>query len=372
MGFQNTSSTNHIKFLTLATLFVCMWFIFTVPGSSNLPSNLHIPGKSSHKGKKPSPLDLLPLDEAKLYCEQRRWKPYPYRQAPRKIYDLVMINTELEWLEIRMGQMVDQVDYFVILESDKTFTNQEKPLYVQENMERFKKYRHKMIVRTLDLEELGEEGTWAKERFSRNAMYEQVIPDLTGAQQAFQGDVILVSDVDEIPRPDALKALRNCDFPKEVTMHTKMYYYGFQWQQRTDWGHPQATFFDGEKTILPDALRGTQNAAHLYNAGWHCSYCFPTVHEMVTKIKSFSHTEMDREEFTDRNKIVERVRNGRDMFDRDNEHYDRVEENLDVPDFMKRNPERYKYMLDRDPLNANFVDYSPEEAKAYQGKEEKE
>lgn len=79
---------------------------------------------------------------------------------------------------------------------------------------------------------------------------------------------------------------------------------------------------------------------------------------------------MDREEFTDRNKIVERVRNGRDMFDRDNEHYDRVEENLDVPDFMKRNPERYKYMLDRDPLNANFVDYSPEEAKAYQGKKE--
>lgn len=273
----------------------------------------------------------------------------------------MIINTELEWLEIRLGQMAEQVDYFVIIEASKTFTNADKPLYVRENWARFKKYHHKMILHTLDMDGEDFDNPWARERFSRNAMYDQVIPTLSGEQEAFQGDVILVSDVDEIPRPDALKALRNCDFPKTVTLHTKMYYYGFQWQKRDDWPHPQATYYDFEKTVQPDDLRGQGSDGNLYNAGWHCSYCFPTVAELVTKIKSFSHSELDREEFTDEAKIVERVRAGADMFDRPEEQFDRVEQNLDIPRFLLDHPEKYAYMLDRDPANANFRDYKASE-----------
>jgi len=303
-------------------------------------------------------MELLPLDEAKTYCAARRWEPYPHRQAHRKIYDLMLINTELEWLEIRMGQMNDQVDYFVIIEAAKTFTDAEKPLYVKENWDRFKKYHHKMIRHTLETEGVVFENTWSRERFSRNAMYDQVIPKLKGEQEAFTGDVILVSDVDEIPRPDALKALRNCDFPKEVTLRTKMYYYSFQWLKRDDWAHPQATFYNMEKTVLPEDLRGS-NGDQLYNAGWHCSYCFSTVAEMVTKIKSFSHAELNKDEFKDEDKIVHRVRGGKDMFDRDSERFDRIEDNPDVPQFLLKNSQTYNYLLDRDPANANFKDYTP-------------
>jgi beta-1,4-mannosyl-glycoprotein beta-1,4-N-acetylglucosaminyltransferase len=259
-----------------------------------------------------------------------------------------------------MGQMADQVDYFVILEAEKTFTDEVKPLYVRENWARFQAYHHKMILHTLSTEDANFTDTWSRERFSRNAMYDQVIPYLSGAQEAFAGDVILVSDVDEIPRPDALKALRNCDFPKEVTLHTKMYYYGFQWAKRDDWPHPQATYYAHSETTLPSDLRDS-SGGNLYIAGWHCSYCFSTVAEMVTKIKSFSHTEMDREEFTDRQKIVDRVRMGKDMFDREEEQFDRVEENMDVPQFLRVSGDRYKYMLDRDGSNAGFLDYEVED-----------
>ena len=258
-----------------------------------------------------------------------------------------------------MGQMVDQVDYFVILEAAKTFTDEPKPLYVRENWQRFQKYHHKMILHTLDTDGVVFTDTWSRERFSRNAMYDQVIPQLTGEQQALMGDVILVSDVDEIPRPDALKTLRNCDFPKEVTLHTKMYYYSFQWLKREDWAHPQATFYNNNKTILPSELRNSQHGADLYNAGWHCSYCFSTVEELVTKIKSFSHQEMNKEEFTNEDKIVHRVRTGSDMFDRPGEMFDRFEENPDVPQYLLKHRDRYSYLLDRDPPNANFVDYTP-------------
>ena len=261
--------------------------------------------------------------------------------------------------------MVDQVDYFIILESPKTFTDAAKPLYVRENWSRFKKYHHKMILHTLDTDhaQFSAGDTWARERFSRNAMYDQVIPKLTGKQEAAVGDVIIVSDVDEIPRPDALKALRNCEFPKEVTLHSKMFYYGFQWLKRDGWAHPQATFYNNEKTVLPDDLRNSQGAI-LYNAGWHCSYCFSTVEELVNKINSFSHKEYNRDEYKDRDNIVKRVRKGMDMFDRPNEQLDRVEDNPDVPQFLLKNQKQYAYMLDRDPPNANFKDYTPPDATA--------
>jgi beta-1,4-mannosyl-glycoprotein beta-1,4-N-acetylglucosaminyltransferase len=272
----------------------------------------------------------------------------------------MIINTELEWLEIRLGQMDDQVDYFVIVEAAKTFTDADKPLYVRENYDRFKKYHHKMILHTLETEGVNFDDTWSRERFSRNAMYDQVIPKLEGEQEAFKGDVIIVSDVDEIPRPDAVKALRNCDFPKEVTLHTKMYYYSFQWLKRDDWPHPQATFYDKENTVLPEDLRGSSSrGANIYNAGWHCSYCFSTVAEMATKINSFSHAELNKDEFKDPDKIVGRVRLGKDMFDREEEHFDRIEDNPDVPKFLVENSRQFSYLLNRDPPNANFKDYVP-------------
>lgn len=81
-----------------------------------------------------------------------------------------MINTELEWLEIRMGQMDADVDYFVVLESNKTFTDNDKPCHVRDNYSQFKKYHHKMILHTLEIPETDEEGgAWDRETLSRNA-----------------------------------------------------------------------------------------------------------------------------------------------------------------------------------------------------------
>ena len=98
---------------------------------------------------------------------------------------------------------------------------------------------------------------------------------LTGAQAPNQGDVLLVGDIDEIPRIDTLTALRNCAFPPRVTLRTQMYYYSYQWLHRGElWHHPQATYFNGKDTIKPESLRMDKADAELYMTGWHCSSCF--------------------------------------------------------------------------------------------------
>lgn len=301
----------------------------------------------------------LSADAAKTFCEFRRFEPWPNRDRKRKIYDLILINRELEWLDIRLGQMYSHVDYFVIVEAATTFTDEPKKLYVQENWDRYAAYHDKMIRHTLSDEGQVFRTTWERETFSRNAMVDQVIPFLEGDKKADIDDVIIIADVDEIPRPDTLTALRNCKVPDAVTLRSKMYYYSFQWLQRgEDWIHPQAMLWKGKDDTIPaDKLRMGYNDQHnMQNAAWHCSYCLKSLDDMVNKVTSFSHVEFNKPEFRDREKILNRVRLGLDFFDRPNSFFDRVEDNQDIPEFLKRNADKYPFAVNRDPANANFQD----------------
>jgi beta-1,4-mannosyl-glycoprotein beta-1,4-N-acetylglucosaminyltransferase len=274
-----------------------------------------------------------------------------------------MIDTELDWLEIRLNELQHQVDYFVIVEATTTFTGNKKPLHLKSQYDRFEKFHPKIILHTLNLD-MQNCSSWDREGYTRNALFDAVFPGLTGPMVPNPGDVIVVSDVDEIPRPVALTILRNCQFPEKTTLRSRFFYYSFQWQHvGDDWPHPQATYYKGlDQTIRPQDLRAsTYYGAHdLWDASWHCSSCFSTVAELSHKIESFSHTEYDRPEFKTASEIVRRVRNGLDLFDREKEKYEKVDSRIDVPQYIERNQERFAYLLDRDPANANFVDYENE------------
>lgn len=304
---------------------------------------------------------LLPLAEAQDFCQRRRWDVYATRDRPRKVYDLFLINTELDWLEIRLNELANDVDYFVILEAATTFQEGSKPLHLLDNWSRFKPFHDKMIHHVVNFtgSSLPEGDTWEHERFIRNAMFDQALLSLSGDQAPVQGDVLLIADIDEIPRSSTMKALRNCAFPPRVTLRSQFYYYSFQWQHRGEqWAHPQATYFNGPDTIRPENLRNGKADAELFNAGWHCSSCMPSLKDMVTKITSFSHKGYNQPYFTHRGRLLQVVRQGVDLFERKGETYDRIDENPDVPVYLRTEEARQKfaYLLDRDPINANFQD----------------
>lgn len=323
---------------------------------------LKIPTWAKHEVEQDQ-LGFMPLDETvEEMCAHYRWVPYKDRYHRRKVYDLILVNDELDTLLLRMGEM-DQVDYFVILESDVTFTDLPKPLHVAENWDMFAEHHHRMIRRTLNLtgQEFGDQ--WARERFNRNAMFDQVFLTLEDEEIAQHGDVIIVADVDELVRPPVLTALRNCEIPKRVQLWTRFFYYSYQWLQpesHSNWPHPDATYFDGmDNTIRPDSLRyppAGEKLSEIWDAGWHCSYCFDSLAKIANKLVSFSHKEYSGPEYTNPSKVLQRVRMGKDMFGRGDGDLHRVDNNKDVPGYLVRNAEKYAYMLDRDSENAGFED----------------
>ncbi|KAL2146874.1 hypothetical protein VTI28DRAFT_1977 [Corynascus sepedonium] len=303
-------------------------------------------------------------------CRPHGWKPFhpanPSR--PRKVYDLMMFNTELDHLEIRLNSTWDEVDFFVLVESRKTFTSHDKPLTLLDNFDRFEPYHAKMIYHEVEYPaDFKPRRTWDMEDLQRNSMLTQVFPRLKGRHAPQKGDVLVVSDVDEIPRPSTLRLLRACHFPRRLTLYSRFYYYSYQWLHRgAEWPHPQATYYQGPgRTLLPNDLRIADGGmwpfrewekGGLPNASWHCSSCFETVGELLGKMASFSHTGLNKDKYRDKQRIVDRIRNGKDLWDREGEVYDRVEGNTDVPRFLLENKGRFGYMLDRDGPTAGFTD----------------
>ncbi|EEH03560.1 glycosyl transferase [Histoplasma capsulatum G186AR] len=331
----------------------------------------------------------LTKHQANELCGLYNWPVYDPRQgnnqnAPhpaRKVYDIFLLNTELDWLEIRLNELNDQVDFFVVVESNTTFTGHPKPLLLTDPSvwAKFARFHHKIIHHIVEGDVKNVRKAFSREKFQRNAGFTQLFPTLgqpnaksplalLPATAPQLGDVIIVSDIDEIPRPATVTLLRICSFPRRVNLRSRFYYYSFQWLHKgPDWAHPQATYYEGmENTIKPDDLRKGSilqklfvPKTDLFNASWHCSSCFATVKEMQTKITSFSHTEYNRPEFMSKEHIVEVVRTGKDLFDRPSQVYQRVQSNLDVPAFLKGEAEkkRFRYMLDRDGKDGGFVDF---------------
>jgi beta-1,4-mannosyl-glycoprotein beta-1,4-N-acetylglucosaminyltransferase len=120
-----------------------------------------------------------------------------------KIYDCFTFFNELDLLEMRLNILNNYVDYFVLVEATKTFSGKPKELYYLKNKEKFNKFSHKIIHITVDdMPEIKDNNRWELESFQRNA----IIRGLTNCQS---DDVILISDIDEIPDPEKFELMKD-------------------------------------------------------------------------------------------------------------------------------------------------------------------
>lgn len=323
-------------------------------------------------------------DKVAPICRAHGFTPYhddvhSTNRRTRRVYDLVLFSTELDWLEIRLRTLSPHVDYFIVVESSTTFTGLPRPLILHDNWDRIAAtgLADKIIYYEVH-DHLQSTWVWDHEDFFRDTPLRDVIPSLEGSEAALQdGDVLLVGDMDEILRPETVALLRHCDFPPRLSLHSQFFYYSFQWRHRgPEWNHPDATTYRHDATLTPTQLRQGllapgwplfnnlqrwRQQATLSNAGWHCSTCLATVAEVREKLRGFSHTTLNTPENRNATVMAQRIHNGEDIFGRTQEKYDRVEGNRDLPALILEEFERtgrFRYLLDRDGEDAAFEDFA--------------
>ena len=117
-----------------------------------------------------------------------------------RLFDCFTFFNELDLLEIRLETLDSVVDFFVIAEAPITYRADPKPLYFELNKQRFAKFLPKIrhiIVDDLPTEK-GFDQNWQRETLQRAALER-------GLADARDEDIIMLSDLDEIPTPAKIK-----------------------------------------------------------------------------------------------------------------------------------------------------------------------
>jgi beta-1,4-mannosyl-glycoprotein beta-1,4-N-acetylglucosaminyltransferase len=112
-----------------------------------------------------------------------------------KIYDCFSYLDEDLLLNLRLNILNRYVDYFVIIEGNKTWQNNPKKLNF--DIKKFKEFEKKIIyIPVTDLP--GGDNPYQRENFQRNAISRGLI-------DSNDEDLIIISDLDEIPDPKKIK-----------------------------------------------------------------------------------------------------------------------------------------------------------------------
>ena len=150
-----------------------------------------------------------------------------------KIFDCFMYFDEEIVLDLRLNILNEYVDYFVIVES--IFTHKGDKRKLQFNHKKFEKFKDKIIYLVFDKEPLeiekvnyDDSKNEKSRKYILNAAYrENGQRDfiINGLQNANSEDLILISDVDEIPNLENLdqKNINN----KIILFKQDMFYYKF-------------------------------------------------------------------------------------------------------------------------------------------------
>ena len=251
-------------------------------------------------------------------------------------------------LDIRLNTLFNKVDKFIIAEATKNHAGQDKKLNFKiENFLKFKDKIHYLIIDDLPINVASPKKGWhenhMRDQFQRNALER-------GYKEFDDEDLIMISDIDEIPNPEKIKEFNSqnkyaCFLQKNyqskinllnisennwagTKICKKKYLKSPQWlrnmkiKKKTFWN-----FFSNKLQLINDG-------------GWHFSF-LKDPDSIRNKIVSYSHQEYNKAEFTNINLIEKKILKGEDLFNR-NIKYKKVNLDESFPNYIIKNKEKFK------------------------------
>lgn len=241
-----------------------------------------------------------------------------------RVYDGFTYNGESGMLRLRVEELRDVVDLHIIVESTTTFSGKARTICYDPGAIPHDLRAKIVHVIVDDMPEAGDDA-WAREYHQRDAISRGLPAD------AAEEDLLIISDVDEIPNPKAIIWLITQSPLRGVwAFAMDFYYYDTHHLKAQKWFHARAV------TALCDAppsvvrRGGIDGGIVPVHGGWHLSY-FMTPELISEKIKSFSHQEYNKPEFTDTVAITDRILKKMDLFDRPGEDFVPTTHDTELP-----------------------------------------
>lgn len=249
------------------------------------------------------------------------------------IVDAFLFYNEVDLLEIRLNELKEVVDLFVLVEGTRTFTGWPRVPLFQSVKDQFRNFPIRHVVVT-DMPQVTD--PWGRERHQRDA----IVRGLDGVPDDAR---VLVSDVDEIPRASVVKAAAGRCHPESLQYFLQdFFYYYMTYKIRGSWRGPRMLQASTLKRLGAQWAR-TRGREPVSNGGWHFSY-MGGVHRIQEKLRAFSHQEYNNDRYNSVAHITQVLRDGVDLFGR-NQQIDRLILTTHLPAYVQANLSKFSHLI---------------------------
>ena len=279
-----------------------------------------------------------------------------------RLFIVFPYNAELDWIEIQLQSLHHIVDYFVVVESRRTFTGHTRELVFEHLMKtRFREFQSQVIV-------VNDDGQTDDLLFDfEQYQLDQIWAHLTSTSKIKSGDILVVTHGDAVLLPEACEVLKSCWPPtrsitqeelneglttevrwRHIRIPHREAYYGYEYlssNQRLGPSRTTATVINSDLkldlTLIDLMVGGCQVGLGTYKvkkqcffdqlwherfidlnltvhdlsdeadpfAVWHRSWCFGTLGDFRNKLATTAHIDIG-ESVTEDQEIIGLVRQG--------------------------------------------------------------
>lgn len=297
-----------------------------------------------------------------------------------KIYDCFLFFNELDLLELRLQMLSEYVDYFIIVESAQTFQGEEKDFIFEKNKNRFATYSNKIIYYKIDKYSLNfehlpfiqepkniddqilnriykfiddcphfdkkKEYWWGNDFYQRECIWRAL-----ALASPNKNDLILISDLDEIPNIEIIEKIITKITPSSLfCLKQHEFCYFINYYHNSNWLGTCCFLYENFSEVSLNAIRfSAKRDEGLFpqierNAGWHFT-SLGNVDSIKKKISAWGHKEFNTNFIL---KSIEfNVKHGYDIFRRPGFgklQYLDIDNNL-LPSIFNEDSQKYKNLI---------------------------
>jgi len=270
-----------------------------------------------------------------------------------KIFDCFMFNNEEKLLEIRLNVLNKFVDHFVIIESEETHSGNKKNITF--DIDKYPKFKEKIIYKKINSFPTGL-SSWQKENYQRNYI-------VNCLNQAKGNDIVMISDLDEIPNLENIK-LKNYN-EKIIVFNQKLFFYKMNFGANTaNWHgtracqkkflkspqwlrnlktHKKYKFYRLDKLLFSKNYE--RSFKIINNGGWHFTW-LGDLDFIKNKLRSFAHTELNNPIIINDNYIKECIDNLKPIEIKQKIKINKLSINkINLPTYVVENLDKYRSLL---------------------------
>jgi beta-1,4-mannosyl-glycoprotein beta-1,4-N-acetylglucosaminyltransferase len=267
-----------------------------------------------------------------------------------RVFDCCLMFNELDLLEIRLHTHT-WADVHVIVESPRTFSNLPKPITLDVKNPRFAPFTPKIRhIISNDLKWPQASGSKLGKRARMELNGQQWEQMRKGLKDAKPDDVIVLTDLDEMLRPEAVaEAVKAVQTAGKARFAVTLYAYSLNGLRAFNYRGPVA--YRASIALAPGQslwklrCNGRNDGPMIGQAGWHFT-SQGSVDDIITKLKSAAHTEYDRF-LDDKPGLVTFINEGRPMTagaePKGTIKY--VPVDATFPPYLRAHVERFKHLL---------------------------